>query len=237
VRRVKRFPATDVAPVRSDVVRRMEMPAGAPISPALDGLMNAALVRFLDIADPVGVAEPISREEFATIYHGEGRNAPVTPLDSVAAGAERLALFVVTVGQGLSDEIARAFVSGDPAFGLVLDALASEGANRLAYRLGADVLEASRKRGHVSGEAVLLPYSPGYCGWHVTGQRALFGAINAHMIGVSLGRSCLMSPMKSVSGVFVTGPPQVHRFRPEYAFCDECPTRECLSRMASLKST
>jgi hypothetical protein len=235
VRSIKRFPSTEIAPPRADVLRRMEMPAGAPVSPALEGLMNAALLRFMDVADPLGVAEPISHGEFATVYYGDGRNAPDTPLELIATRAERLALFVVTVGQRLSDEIGRAFVSGDPALGLVLDAFASEGVNRLTYRLGADLLDTARRRGRLSAEAVVLPYSPGYCGWHVSGQRTLFEVVNAAMIGVSLGGSCLMSPMKSVSGVFVAGPPQVHRFRPDYAFCDECATRECLARMASVK--
>ncbi len=235
MRSLKRFPAAKIAPTRADVLRRMEMPADAPVSPILEGLINAALVRFLDVANAVGIAEPISQEEFATVYYGEGRNAESTPLEVIAPRAERLALFVVTVGQPLTDEIDQSFVSGDPAFGLVLDAFASEGANRLVHRLGADLLEASRRRGRVSDAAVVLPYSPGYCGWHVSGQRALFAAINANIVGVTLGRSCLMSPMKSVSGVFVAGAPQVHRFRPDFAFCDECSTRDCLARMASVR--
>ncbi len=237
MRRLTRFPAVEVAPLRADVLRRMEMPAGAAISPELDAILDSALVRFLDLADPVGLVEPVSYEEFVSIYEGEGRNASPAPLEAIAARAERLALFVATVGRPLSDEIGRAFVAADPAFGLVLDALASEGAIRLAYRLGAEALEASRHAGRVSGEAVVLPYSPGYCGWHLSGQRSLFAAINSDSIGVSLGRGCLMSPIKSVSGVLVAGPPQVHRFRPDYAFCDACATRDCLSRMASVQKT
>jgi hypothetical protein len=233
--RLKRFHAAEIVPCRRDVLRRMEMPADAAISPELETILAGALARFLEIADPVGLVDSISCEEFSEIYRGEGRNAPATPLQTIAVRAERLSLFVATVGQPLSDEIGEAFVSGDPAFGLVLDALATEGVNRLAYRLGADALECERNARRVSREAVVLPYSPGSCGWHMSGQRALFGAIKSGTIGVSLGRSCLMSPIKSVSGVFVAGPPHVHRVRPRYAFCDECATRECLSRMASLR--
>lgn len=237
MRGLKRFSGVEIAPSRAEVLRRMEMPADAAISPELEGILNAALVRFLDLAGPVGLVEPVSHQEFSAIYQGDGRNAPATPLEPIAARAERLSLFVATVGQAVSDEIGRAFVSGDPAFGLVLDAFASEGTNRLAYRLGADALESARSAGRVSKDAVVLPYSPGYCGWHVTGQRSLFAALDADSIGVSLGQSCLMSPIKSVSGVFVAGPPPLHRFRPDFAFCDECAARDCLSRMASLKKT
>jgi hypothetical protein len=236
VRRVKRFDPAEVLPPRDAVLRRMEMPAGAAVSAALEGLLTSAQARFLEIADPIAIAEPISLKEFANVYRGDGRNEPKTPLDQILKRAQRLALFVATIGQPISTEISGAFVSGDPALGLVLDGFASEGVNRLAYLFGADLAERFRRRSGVSADAIVLPYSPGYCGWHVSGQRALFASIHSDTIGVTLGGSCLMVPMKSISGVFVAAPPAVHRFRPTFAFCDECTTRECLLRMASLKS-
>ena len=235
MRRLKRFDGIDVLPSRDAVLRRMEMPEGATVSPVLEGLIASAQQRFLEIVDPLGIAEPISHDEFAAIYHGEGRNAPKTPLDVIAPRAQRFALFVATVWQPISQEISRVFVSGDPAFGLVLDAFASEGANRLALVLGANLTEHLRRDDRVSADAVVLPYSPGYCGWHVSGQRALFAAIDAGAIGVTLGPDCLMTPIKSISGVFVAGAPAVHRFSPAFAFCGDCPTHECIPRMASVK--
>lgn len=236
MRRLKRFRAEEVAPPARDVLRRLELPADAPITSALGGLIRQARARFLDVADPLGVAEVISHEEMAVVYFGEGRNATESPLERVAADAEQLALFVATVGQQLSTDVAQAFVSGDPAYGLVLDAFASEGASQLACRLGADLQQALRARGDITPEAVVLPYSPGFCGWHVSGQRALFAALNTETIGVSLGRSCMMSPMKSIAGVFAAGPPSIHRFRPDYAFCADCTTRDCLARMAAVET-
>ncbi|MCK5274191.1 MAG: hypothetical protein KAR37_06065, partial [Alphaproteobacteria bacterium] len=75
---------------------------------------------------------------------------------------------------------------------------------------------------------------PGYCGWHVTGQRRLFDRLGADRIGVTLNSSCLMQPLKSVSGVLVIGPPSIHEFDNDFDFCALCSTYQCRSRIGSL---
>ena len=66
------------------------------------------------------------------------------------------------------------------------------------------------------------------------GQRNLFARLGPGAIGVTLNDSCLMTPIKSVSGVLVAGAGEIHRFRPDFDFCDECKTRACGVRMASV---
>jgi hypothetical protein len=68
----------------------------------------------------------------------------------------------------------------------------------------------------------------------VTGQRALFAFIGAEAIGVTLNESCLMDPLKSVSGVLAAGPADIHRFAPVYAFCADCRTKACVGRIRAL---
>ena len=63
----------------------------------------------------------------------------------------------------------------------------------------------------------VLRYSPGYCGWHVSGQINLFNTLTPEKIGITLGESCLMNPLKSVSGVLVAGPPNIHISTPTVA--------------------
>ena len=63
---------------------------------------------------------------------------------------------------------------------------------------------------------------------------ALGAGLPAGEIGVTLNDSCLMSPLKSVSGVLVAGLGEAHRFRPDFPFCDDCRTHECGRRMASV---
>jgi cobalamin-dependent methionine synthase I len=114
----------------------------------------------------------------------------------------------------------------------MLDAVASAGADLLADRL------AERYRQRLAGRGMdatrVLPYSPGYCGWPTRGQRSLFDALRPEEVGVTLNDSCLMSPIKTVSGVLVAGPGEAHRFRPDFPFCDDCRTHECGRRMASV---
>ena len=75
-------------------------------------------------------------------------------------------------------------------------------------------------------------YSPGYCGWHITAQRKLFAALQPAAIGVSLNASCLMEPLKSVSGVILAGPPAIHEFEAGFPFCRQCRDRSCGARLA-----
>ena len=50
----------------------------------------------------------------------------------------------------------------------------------------------------------------------MSGQRALFACLQPEAIGVTLNASCLMDPLKSVSGVLAAGPADIHRFAPGY---------------------
>ncbi|MFH1765721.1 MAG: vitamin B12 dependent-methionine synthase activation domain-containing protein, partial [Gemmatimonadota bacterium] len=90
------------------------------------------------------------------------------------------------------------------------------------------------RKGEVDSAVRVLPYSPGYCGWHITGQKELFAFLDPQQIGISLNASCLMSPIKSVSGVLVVGHPEIHDFENDFDFCFDCATWECRSRIASL---
>ena len=80
----------------------------------------------------------------------------------------------------------------------------------------------------------VLRYSPGYCGWHISGQRRLFDYLDPGQIGITLRESFLMDPLKSVSGVLIAGPREIHRFTDDYDFCDQCDTRGCRQRLRAL---
>ena len=70
-------------------------------------------------------------------------------------------------------------------------------------------------------------FSPGYCGWHVSAQPALFSLFpEQNPCGIELTESCLMLPMKSVSGVIGIGPDV--RYLP-YT-CGICDKKDCYKR-------
>lgn len=183
------------------------------------------------LAEARGVYEELTRQEFAEVYRGEGGNEPRTPLDIVVPRAERLALFAVTLGSAISDAVSTRFMKRDLAEGWMLDALASLAADGAADYVAALFAAECRCDGV---EPTVLPYSPGYCGWALSGQRRLFARLRPEEVGVTLGKSCVMQPLKSVSGVLVAGPAEVHDFYNDFDFCSSCSTRECEARIAQV---
>ena len=43
-----------------------------------------------------------------------------------------------------------------------------------------------------------------------------------------------MQPLKSVSGVIVAGPPEIHHFTNDYPFCTACTGKECRERIQAM---
>ncbi len=227
--------AEESLPGRGEVLRLQGVPAQLDLPPRIGALLEAALAAYREIAEPRALIGGISREEFREVHRGEGRNAPETPLETVLAGAERLALFVATVGGAVTTRIHDLFGSNEPALAAMLDSVASAAADRLTVLLGA--LPPGPEGGAGANGARALAYSPGYCGWHVSGQRALFAFLDPGEIGVTLNPSCLMEPLKSVSGVLVAGPSGIHRFAPAYPFCRECRDQPCRARNAAFSTS
>lgn len=224
------FTVEEASPSREAVLGQMGMARPAEVSARSGALLDAAVEEFTRLAEPVGLVDDVPMPEFEAVYHGEGLNSHVTPLEEIYRRADGLALFAATLGEPISARIGDCFAANDAAHGFVLDAVASMSADRLASLLADRV----GRRGPEGGIAVLA-YSPGYCGWHISAQRALFARLRPGEIGISLNDSCLMRPLKSVSGVLVSGPGRIHRFRPEFSFCEACTTRQCLPRMASVR--
>jgi hypothetical protein len=202
----------------------------------LPGLIEQALDLLRSCAEPAGIVREVTREQFAVIYAGEGRNAPESPLASIHPRAERLALFAATVGTRVSGRIAELFQAREFALATLLDGAASAAAERAASAVEAHWLGTLSTRAAAgpsipAGGVHAVRYSPGYCGWHLTGQRTLFEALHPQEIGMTLRESCLMEPLKSISGVIVVGRREIHAFTPDYPFCTECRTRGCRERM------
>lgn len=231
MRRVLRVDAADILPSRRRVLLRAGVPLDRMPSSRALALVRAAVDLFVDEARPVGVFEEISLEEFLAIHRDGRPPGDESVLERVAPLGQRFALFAATVGEPACARIRQLFDRGDAPTGFLLDAVASEAATLLAEEL----CEEFRDERPAPGIAVLA-YSPGYCGWPVTGQRTLFSRLVPGEIGISLGESALMAPVKSVSGVLVAAPPRAHRFRPDFDFCEACTERTCLERMTSLRS-
>jgi hypothetical protein len=227
------FAATEVQPDHLEVLRALDLPSGPELPERISTLLRSAFERHLELIEPRGVFETLPVEDFGPLYQGEGRNDTETPLEGIFPWAHGLALYAATLGAPVCDEIRRLFAEKELALGYLLDAVASVAADRLSellaerYRGGFPSLPAN------GGPPKVLSYSPGYCGWHVSGQGRLFAELHPEEVGIVLNESFLMTPIKSVSGVLVAGPGEIHRFRPTYPFCESCTTHACRQRIAS----
>jgi len=221
-------------PDREAVLRAQGVPADHDVPARVEETLVQAAELYRTLARPRGMFATLSAEEALEVYRGEGNNADRSPLPGIIRKAEGLALFAATLGQEVSRRIESLFAEGDPALACALDAMASEQADYAAELLAAAFLAVLVEDEKAGPHSVVLPYSPGYCGWHVTGQRTLFARLEPGRLDITLNPSCLMSPLKSVSGLLVAGDAQVHRFDNDFDFCPECASWPCRDRMASL---
>jgi len=137
-----------------------------------------------------------------------------------------LATFVVTIGSAV-ERLSRGWLrAGKVMQGMIADAIASEGAAAAEACLCDEVGGWARAR----GLEVTPPYSPGYCGMHVQQQIPLFASVPAREINVRLTSSCLMVPVKSISGLIGLGP--ADKVSPQAYPCVACNHPNCMQRRA-----
>jgi hypothetical protein len=235
MRAVVRFYLEQARPPEGEVLAAHGMRHAASLPGRVRVALDGAWELFRELASPVAVVEELPREAFDAIYQGEGCNPPDSPLPHIVPRSEGLELYAASVGERVSARIGELFEEHDVAIAYFLDAIASAAADRLADLLAARFHDRLTGRGVPPDHAKVLPYSPGYCGWHVTGQKRLFAKLHPEEIGIHLNESCLMTPLKSVSGVLVGGTGEAHRFKPDFPFCEACLTHECGRRMASVR--
>ncbi len=136
--------------------------------------------------------------------------------------ATSVAVFLCTVGPGISDLMSELMSGGDPFTSYVASWMGSLAVERVADRLQ-DALAA---RAAAGGLRITNRYRPGYCGWPVSDQQKLFRLLPPGFCGVRLTETSLMQPIKSVSGFIGLGKRAV--FNP-YT-CDLCEIESCISR-------
>jgi hypothetical protein len=156
------------------------------------------------------------------------REAHDTPLELGAQvqgymrGASHLVLFVCTAGQVFSRLSKQYNKEGAYLEAFVADAIGSLTVENAMNKIQAQLETFANK----NGKQITNRYSPGYCNWALSGQRELFGYMSTIPVNVSLTDSCLMLPIKSVSGIIGIGETVKKR---EYA-CQICKNKDCIYR-------
>lgn len=139
------------------------------------------------------------------------------------SNSTKIAVFVATAGVEYDTYLHDIKASGDIYMEFLADAIGSEIAEATVRFVSAEV-------GRIAAEMnmhITLSYSPGYCGWHVREQPKLFSLLCAQNCGISLNDSCLMHPIKSVSGII--GLSTESDVKVPYS-CDICGLKTCYKR-------
>ena len=226
-KRVIPWSAEELIPRKQQVMTSIGISEGVKIPEEILALYAEAMEEFRNLSDPKGFYKIIAKKDLNRIYKGEGSNDFETPAELIYKRSDNLALFVFTLGVKVSDRIHDLMVEKDYPLGYMMDRIASESVENAAAFAEIDFAKSSKT------EKAFL-YSPGYCGWHITAQHKIFEFLKPEEIGVTLSDSSLMSPIKSVTGILISGEKDIHRFKNNYSFCKSCIGFSCRSRIASL---
>ncbi len=157
----------------------------------------------------------------------DGTRFKSVKLAKTLARAREVCCFVATVGPAIDMAVKKQMRQRRFADAYVLDAIGSMSAENVVeqfYQRTADRLAARN-------QALTLRFSPGYCDWPLDEQRPLFALFDDRAdLDVTLSDSCLMSPRKSVSGLFGILPAGAAGSGPAFNPCAMCCKHDCIAR-------
>ncbi len=143
--------------------------------------------------------------------------------------SDSVALFACTAGNDVIKKSRELMKEGELLTGYVYDVFGSLVVEEAMDRIH----DSLRNKMQEEGLKITNRYSPGYCGWDVSEQKKLFSLLPNNFCGIELTDSCLMRPIKSVSGIIGIG--KSVKFN-EYT-CNLCDEEDCLYRNLRHKST
>ncbi len=237
MREIIRFNVEEIIPSPAEVLESQGMGCRKNLPARIRALLDSAFELFQQLAEPRGILEEFPIAGFEAIYAGNGKNSAEGPVPIIVPQAEALALFAATLGNALITKSSELFARGGPALGYMLDAVNSSGSERLGMLMGQHFLNLLSGKQRPVRNLKVQYYSPGHCGWHISGQEKLFQALHPEEIGITLNSSWAMQPFKSISGILVIGDMKIHRFKPVFSFCKQCSENKCLERLKILENT
>ena len=230
------IPINRLKPDATGVLKTQGIPSASvpPVSERVVSLYHAAEELFLKLVEPIAIMAEISIPQFAEIYKGNGLNETDAVLQKIFPRASHLALFAFTVGSKVTLEIETQLNTHNFALGYMLDAVSSYCTGKASEAAEEIFLNTLTEKGQANTATRALLYSPGYCGWHISGQQKLFEYLKPEEIGIHLNENFLMTPLKSISGILVAGEKRIHQFKNNYSFCKHCRSCTCRERIARI---
>lgn len=130
----------------------------------------------------------------------DGTTLTVGPvIASLLKNSERFALFAATAGNAFQAYQDRLKSENDTIKSFIADTVGS-----CIAELAGDRMERFLEK-ELAGTPHTNRFSPGYCGWNLREQKELFRLLGGNPCDISLSESCLMTPIKSISGIIGIG--------------------------------
>lgn len=190
------------------------------ISNRLEAEMEKATETICAAADPEAIFKvvPVNRSN-GSVHLDDGPPLQSKRVAYVLKPCDKAVAFLVTLGEKV-DRLIQKETEARPHYGYVLDAAASVAADAVAEEVQ-DYIEKKLS----DEKATTFRYSPGYCDWPLEEQKTLFQVLPNEKIGVKLDRNALMSPRKSISGLF--GICSAETAKKQGNACTICGKKEC----------
>ncbi len=145
---------------------------------------------------------------------------------SYIKGSTQFALFLCMAGEILTLRSADLNAKAEFMEAFIVDAIGSMTVENAMDK----IQEELRLSMHFQSLNTSNRYSPGYCHWELSDQKALFHMIGNQPTGITLSESCLILPSKSVIGLIGIGHALKHK---EYG-CKICKMDNCIYRKVIL---
>ncbi len=234
MKKMLRLSIAETTPTVEAVLRAQGIPDAGKADARIVDLAEKAISTYRRLGEPLGIFADISIRDFGYVFEGEGHNDEGAPLGPIYVSSENLALFAVTIGERLCAEISGLLEAREFPLGSMLDSTCSEGVEMAAQAVEEQYRERLSGKNDDNSRHGIMRFSPGYCGWHICAQKSLFEYLKPGDIGIKLNSSYLMSPLKSISGVIVSGKKEIFQFDDTFDFCSECKDHSCQDRIRAL---
>ncbi|MDR1718931.1 MAG: hypothetical protein LBR67_02255 [Dysgonamonadaceae bacterium] len=166
----------------------------------------------------------IVKDEGRILFHDEESQSLVTGKNvcNYLKNAQKIAVFICSAGERFSVLSKKANYENNYLKGYIIDTFGSLIAEKSADFIQKEIQKVAEKQ-HLK---ITNRYSPGYCNWQLSNQKALFALFPENPCLISLTESNLMLPIKSVSGIIGIGNNVNH-----FAYkCRTCSDKDCTYR-------
>ncbi len=180
-----------------------------------------------DMIKPVVLESEVSviKSEQNSVQLSSGIELKSPKLARTLNNCQKVKVFVATVGEQVEEKINKLMDKNRFAEATIMDAIASVAVENTvdSYQSSIDLKLKSRAM------STTLRFSPGYCDWDIKEQHKLFDTVDTSNIGVALNENSLMSPRKSISGVFGIGSVENVSCKTSNP-CMSCGKTDCIAR-------